>query len=523
VRLVGLVAAGLSLLVAAGALPSPASANGVASPVVDEEIRRALDLLYDGFTDAALERFRALVAADPGDPLALYFQALALCWKIEQRPETTAGDAELQTLIDRVLALTAAGDAPTDAPAPRARLARGGAFGVRSRLALFRRDSRAAARAAAAMRAELLPLRAHESLGADAEFGVGLYDYYADVLPRAAKVLRFFLGLPGGDRARGLAAIESARAGSAFHGVEAAVQLYEIDVYYEDAPDRALTEIRQLHARYPRSPLWALKLAEHLRERLGRYAESAVVAREILTAAERGDSNFGPGAAALARLAYGECLLLDLRPAEARQALIASFDGLAPESTLRARLLVGRTFELERERAEAIPYYRAASHATDPEVRQAAERAVARPLPETELRAFPHLAAARRLREAGRVHDSAEAYRRALGAWDECLEARLRVAEDDIHQGRLAEARDALRILTAAARPSPPWVGAWTRLLRAYVEDAAPRRTLAVKLYKQVLYEPLGDPDLVREATLRLRVPFRIDPTSSAPPQSSNN
>ena len=43
---------------------------------------------------------------------------------------------------------------------------------------------------------------------ADAQFGIGVYQYYADVAPAPAKLLRWFLFLPGGDRVKGLHAIE---------------------------------------------------------------------------------------------------------------------------------------------------------------------------------------------------------------------------------------------------------------------------------------------------------------------------
>ena len=39
---------------------------------------------------------------------------------------------------------------------------------------------------------------------ADAHFGIGIYQYYADVAPAAAKLLRWLLLLPGGDRVKGL-------------------------------------------------------------------------------------------------------------------------------------------------------------------------------------------------------------------------------------------------------------------------------------------------------------------------------
>ena len=45
----------------------------------------------------------------------------------------------------------------------------------------------------------------------DALFGIGLYHYYADVAPAAAKILRWLLLLPGGDRVQGLQEMLQAR------------------------------------------------------------------------------------------------------------------------------------------------------------------------------------------------------------------------------------------------------------------------------------------------------------------------
>jgi hypothetical protein len=498
--------------------PRPPTARAVATTATDEAYRSALDLLYEGSTDTALDRLRALAASNPEDPLALYFEALALAWTIEQRPDTTELDLALQRLVDRILALT---ERPADS---RSRLARGGALGIRSRLSLFRLKSREAARAASAMRDELLPLRGRGVYGADAELGIGLYEYYVDVLPRVAKILRFFSGLPGGDRKQGLGAIERAKEHSAFHRIEARAQLYEIYAYYEHEPDLALAEIRQLHERYPGSPLWALKLTEHLRDRLGRYAESAAVAHGVVIAAERGDENFGPAAGALGRLAQGEALLLDLRLDEALRTLLAARDALPALLSPRARLLLGRTLELEGDREAAEGHYRTAALSAEKDVRRAAETALGHPLSDAAIEAMPHLAEGRRLREAGRFRESVEAYREALDRSGRVEEARLRVAEDDLRHGRLDLARSALGTLEDVAQPSPPWIRPWTWLLRGYLDDLEGRRPAAVEQYNKVLKTPYGDPELVREAIECRQHPFQAEalpePRTSSPHHS---
>jgi len=290
----------LATLVVAAALTS-----GVAT--ADADLAAALEQLYDGSTDGALERLAALAASAPDDPIPVYLGALALCWKAEQQPESKHLDAEVH---QRAAAAIAIADSrlAKDPRDLRARLARGAAWGVNSRLHLFRLERRDALRSAVRMREELVRAQAVDPDDKDALFGLGLYDYYVDVLPRYAKLLRFFAGYPGGDRARGLVRIEQARHGSRWHSTEVEAQRYEIYAYYEAEPQLALEAIRGLRERYPGSPLWALKLAEHLRVRLHRYPESALVAREILAASETGQVNYSPVVGAMASLALGRAL-----------------------------------------------------------------------------------------------------------------------------------------------------------------------------------------------------------------------
>ena len=118
-----------------------------------------------------------------------------------------------------------------------------------SRLHLLRAERADAARAAVRMREDLLKVREADPACVDALFGLGLYDYYADVLPRLAKVLRFLARMPGGDRERGLARIESAGDGSLFHDDEVQAQLWD-HAFYEKSPDRALAEVRGMRRRH---------------------------------------------------------------------------------------------------------------------------------------------------------------------------------------------------------------------------------------------------------------------------------
>jgi hypothetical protein len=482
------------------------AASVVAGPG-DAEYRSALDELYDGYTDTALERLASLSEKRREDPVGPYLEALALCWKIEQRPASHDLDAALQARAGRAIAVADArlGADPTDA---RARFARGAAHGVRSRLALFRLDRHEAAREAVRMREDLLGARRLDPANKDALLGIGLYDYYADVLPRAAKILRFLLGIPGGDRRRGLDEIRSAREGSLFHEIEVRAQLYEILAFYEGDADAAEAEMEALHRRYPGSPLWALKLADHRRDRMGSYRGSAAAAREVIAAAESHHPNFAPVTEAMARVSLGESLLRDLRLAESESVLRGACAVPGAVGT-RAQLFLGETLELLDRAAEAVVAYRAASEATDRDVRRSAEAALAHPRPPVQIEALRAVAEARRLYESHEDARGAERYREAAALWPAWRESAVGAADGALEAGRLDEARRALGDDDSLDEGEPPWVGAWARLVRARIRDAAGDREGALALYNEVFNHPFGRMDLRRGAEAGLREPWR--------------
>jgi hypothetical protein len=272
--------------------------------------------------------------------------------------------------------------------------------------------------------------------------------------------------------------------------------------------------MEELWRRYPGWPLWGLKLAEHLRDRLGAYAESAALARRML-GGENKDLDPGAGALALARLSLGESLLLDLRPEEARLALLpllVAADG-RPALAARARVLIGRGLEIEGERDGAAAHYRAVS--SDRDARKRAQSALAHPLSTAEAEGRRQLARARRAREAGRDEEAASRAREALSAWPGAREAALILADQELREGGGESTR--VPEVEEARGDEPPWLVPWSRLLRARQADARGERGLAVDLYKQVYAHDCRRADLREAAAEGLRAPFRPETPRASP------
>jgi hypothetical protein len=96
----------------------------------------------------------------------------------------------------------------------------------------------------------------------DAYYVLGLYNYYVDIAPAFAKVLRLFLFLPAGDRKAGLKQLERASERGTLFAPEASLILAEIYARYENRPEDALAVAERLQKQYPGNDDAAFALAE---------------------------------------------------------------------------------------------------------------------------------------------------------------------------------------------------------------------------------------------------------------------
>ena len=116
----------------------------------------------------------------------------------------------------------------------------GGAYAARVQWRVLRDEKLAAARDGKNIKVALERAIELDPDLEDAYFGIGMYKYYADVAPAAAKVLRFLLLLPGGDRKEGLEQMLRARNRGRLLQGEADYQLHVIYLWYERQTPRAL-------------------------------------------------------------------------------------------------------------------------------------------------------------------------------------------------------------------------------------------------------------------------------------------
>jgi len=228
-----------------------------------------VDNIYSGGPDIALTQAKQFQQQYPESPLGYLLEAEALWWKIWcasaefKYGMTMARHKEKQPVDQTYLELTTkayklAEESIHKHDSGEMRLYAGMADALAARLYGLRGEGRAGARAGVRARENFLKALALDPTLADAYMGLGLYNYYVDTLSGLARVLRFFMGIPGGSKEEGIRQLEKAISEGQLSPPLArfylALDLFNYDQKYEEA----LKVISPLVEKYPDNPAFQL-------------------------------------------------------------------------------------------------------------------------------------------------------------------------------------------------------------------------------------------------------------------------
>jgi tetratricopeptide (TPR) repeat protein len=326
----------------------------------------ALVRAYDLIFDARFETFEAELArtCGPAPVEACHvLDATALWWRIQLDPESRKLDDEFSTSVERAIRTTEAWTerAPDDA---EAWFYLGAAYAARVQWRVLREERLAAARDGKRIKEALEHAIDLDPSFDDAYFGIGLYQYYADVAPTAAKILRFLLLLPGGDREEGLEQMLRARAHGRLLQDEADYQLQIVYLWYERRTDRALELLRDLVRRHPANPIFRSQIAEIQDVYLHDITASLASWQSLLADARAGRVAFAELAEVRARLGIANHVNALGLTDEAIDHLerVVALKPEAPHGSLAlAYLRLGEAHDRLNARGDAQAAYRSAS------------------------------------------------------------------------------------------------------------------------------------------------------------------
>ncbi len=267
------------------------------------EAAHAIDQIYGGDSDAAIVSAHQIERAQPDGPVGYLLEDEALWWKTYcaaceiqwgmldawKRPKAPEDDTYF-ALADKVIDLAHAQIAKSDTAEPHVYAAIG--LALKARLYGLRDQKRDVAHAGVAARAECVRALQLDPDMADATAGLGLYNYYVDTLGGIAKMLRFFMGIPGGNKQDGIRQMKIGIDRGVLLSVDSRFYLAKNLRSYDQQYAEALTVAQPLIARYPHNPVFLLLLGNlnaemgHQGEALGyfRAAQNTTIPDQICTA-----------------------------------------------------------------------------------------------------------------------------------------------------------------------------------------------------------------------------------------------
>jgi tetratricopeptide (TPR) repeat protein len=269
------------LLIGTGVHLSEARATKLSAPPAALAV---LEQIYSGDTESALEAARRMQQEQPDHPLGYLLEGEALWWQIwcksaefrwgmteaRRRPKLPS-DQHFLELATRVSQLANAELKQHETSEMHFYVAMGDAMAAR--LYGLLGENRNIARAGVRARDHFLHALALDPDLADADLGLGLYNYYVDTLSAAAKFLRFFMGIPGGSKQDGIRQLQHSIADGVLTSDIArfylALNLHRYDQRYE----QALAVITPLVEKYPSNPLFQLARG-NLLAKLGRKEQA---------------------------------------------------------------------------------------------------------------------------------------------------------------------------------------------------------------------------------------------------------
>ncbi|MGC1615532.1 MAG: hypothetical protein WA736_12665 [Candidatus Acidiferrum sp.] len=244
----------------------------------------AIEKIYSFDTDAAIADAREIQKEEPDHPLGYLLETEVLWWKIwctsaefkygmtdaRHRPKLRVDQHYLDLITS---ASSIAQMHLREHGTAEMQFYAGLADAFAARLYGLRGENRATVRAGIRAREHFLRAIQLDPDLVDAEFGLGLYNYYVDTLSAITKFLGFFMGIPSGNKHEGIRQLEHDIADGVLTPDAArfylALDLHRYDQQYE----KALGVIGPLVEKYPSNPLFQLARGD-LYAKLGRKEQA---------------------------------------------------------------------------------------------------------------------------------------------------------------------------------------------------------------------------------------------------------
>jgi tetratricopeptide (TPR) repeat protein len=324
---------------------------------------RALRMLYDMDSAGARLAIDSLKQAYPGHPIGPFLDGLVIWWRI--LPDLSTGDRSLDADFFRAMDRTVAAANrlrkkkryPLDA-----KFFKAAALGFRGRHRSNRREWLTAARDGKEALDLVFELSEEDPDNPDFQFGVGVYNYFASVIPDEYPMVRpFMFFFPKADAEKGLAELERTARDASFVGTEAAYFLLQIHLAYKPDFDESLRMVNLLRSRHPANAYFHA-LEGRVHARWGHWTRAVEIYESVLALHASSAAGYTEGLAeyALYYLGRGRVASGNLEGALEAFGRLEADTADRPNSIYRAlgRLRTGMALDRANRRPDAIRSYR---------------------------------------------------------------------------------------------------------------------------------------------------------------------
>lgn len=243
-------------------------------------IKKGIDYIYNIQFDSAEAVFKQLMLDYPESPAGRFFLAMIDWWRIAIDPDNESYDnlffEKLEDVIyhcDQILKV--------DKNNLDAIFFKGGAIGFRGRLRALR-DSWIKAADDGREALPLLQLAwSIDSTNYDILFGMGIYNYFAEVIPDKYPYIKpLMIFFPKGNKQLGIQQLKIAAEKAKYASTESKYFLLTLYYYYEEDIYQARIYANQLHEKYPMNPIFHRFLGRTY-IKYGDYESASKIFKEI--------------------------------------------------------------------------------------------------------------------------------------------------------------------------------------------------------------------------------------------------
>lgn len=222
----------------------------------DAHTRKGIDFVYNLEFEKAQREFHQLVQMKAGHAAGHFFLAMVEWWRILTDIDNTANDENFYSMLEKVIALCDKRLEKDDNDVT-ALFFKGGAIGFRGRLRAHREEWLKAANDGRLALPIVQQAYKLSSNNFDVLLGMGIYNYYAEVIPEQYPFVKpFMLFFPKGDKKKGIEQLQLAAEKAKYADIEASYFLLQLFHNYEKEYAQALPIAQKLHRRFPNNPIF---------------------------------------------------------------------------------------------------------------------------------------------------------------------------------------------------------------------------------------------------------------------------